>query len=217
MAKYKPYVYDQRVIIPISLEEKLVDYGDFVSAQSRNLAMVSKKSDPGRLKVLLLGFLIRGITQNLNVSRTANWVKRILGISNCQIFNAAIWRDTICWGYLRTAKSEGSVPPSATEPPETPFPICETYLQFLEKSRGSEKTAISIFQVGFFPCRRDEILGSRLQGYPQYIGDIFGFLNVLTANRETNKSQAFFQGMIRTIIIKGSYFPARQQKGNLFQ
>jgi uncharacterized lipoprotein YmbA len=38
------------------------DYGAFVSAQSRNLAMVSKKSDPGRLKVLLLGFLIRGIT-----------------------------------------------------------------------------------------------------------------------------------------------------------
>ena len=56
MAKYKPHVYDQLVIIPISLEEQLVDHGAFVSAQSRNLAMVSKKSDPGRLKVLLLGF-----------------------------------------------------------------------------------------------------------------------------------------------------------------
>ena len=58
---------------------------------SRNLATVSKKSDPGRLKVLLLGILIGGITCSLNASRTANCVKRILAISNYQIFNAP-WR-----------------------------------------------------------------------------------------------------------------------------
>ena len=45
-----------------------------------------------------------------NGSRTANSVKRILGLSKCQIYNTVSWRNIIFWGCFRTAKSEGYVP-----------------------------------------------------------------------------------------------------------
>ena len=45
-----------------------------------------------------------------NGIKTANSVKLLFGLSKCQIHNATVWRDTIYWGYLGTAKSEGSVP-----------------------------------------------------------------------------------------------------------
>jgi hypothetical protein len=32
------------------------------------------------------------------------------GQSKCHIFNAPVWGDTLYWGSLRTAKSEGCVP-----------------------------------------------------------------------------------------------------------
>jgi len=51
----------------------------------------------------------RGIVYIANGSRNANAVKRIRGLSKFQIYNTAMWRDTICWGYLGTAKSEAIV------------------------------------------------------------------------------------------------------------
>jgi len=55
---------------------------------------------------------LRGIAYSANLSKSANSVKRIFSLPKSQIYNASIWRDTICWGYLGITKSEGSVPTS---------------------------------------------------------------------------------------------------------
>ncbi len=62
-----------------------------------------------RLEVGLGGFFEQGIVYTANISRATNSVKWIFPLPTCQIYNAAKWRDTVCWGYLGTAKNEGIV------------------------------------------------------------------------------------------------------------
>jgi hypothetical protein len=49
---------------------------------------------PQKVRGFVVGFTgLRGVVYNPNGSRTANSVKRILGLLNCQIYNAAMWRE----------------------------------------------------------------------------------------------------------------------------
>jgi len=61
----------------------------------------------------------RSSLKRLNFSRVGISVNWIFGLSKFQIYKAAVKKDTICWGYLGTAKSEGSVPnPKPSKLPE---------------------------------------------------------------------------------------------------
>ena len=63
-----------------------------------------------RLRVRLMLFLWTRGSLQIEWYQDCKFCQADFCLSKCQIHNAIVWRDTISWGSLGTAKCEGSVP-----------------------------------------------------------------------------------------------------------
>lgn len=110
------------------------------------------KMTPRRLKIGWEVIYERGIVYSSNGSRTANPVKRFLGyfgLSKCHIYNAAVGKDTLFWGSLGPAKSEGcaSRATSKISPILAELKIISTLFGLLPLSSPSKHSVGSSFLI----------------------------------------------------------------------